>query len=384
MSLIWPFRPLIDFTDTLEWLTDIIETKSDEQRISLRDLPRRTFGMRHLLQGTNYAAAIAYITASDDYLVPDWTNKFSIGNVSSGSNVSNILIPDYYFGFNLNDNVIVWQSESKFEQAVIEDIDSNNIITLDNISNDYDNANILPLLSVNAIEGLSIERIKYDVSILSINMSSYDGYDLSESHYDTYRDIDVLTDSPVLNGGLSENHGFEFESFDANFGSPYYVRERSIIDTVVSMNWIAKSREEIYRLRNFFYRNKGSMKTFWFSSRSKDFSLHSPIGSGDTAIIVNDYPGLTGLGKDVPFDIDITLKNGTSYYRQVTSQSANTSSTRLLNIVTSLGVDVSIYDVKRISNLRCVRLDSDTVTFEYLSMNKAKVSISLKQVKYPT
>lgn len=383
MPQVWPFPPLQGLSENLEWNTDIIETASVEQRIALRDLPRRSFQLRHNITELQYAAAQAYLRQDNEFYIPDWGQGFFIGSLSPGSNTSPISVPDNHFGFDLNSDVLIWESIDQFERTTIEDIDSNGNIILANVSDDYDMARLYPLLTGRSSE-LSVNRIGSRRAELSITMTSFSGPDLSESYYDTYRGLDVVTDCPVLSSGLSEMHSWKFVTYDAGFGSPYSVRDRSLLDVSVSMRWITKNMLETYRLRKFLYRCKGRLKAFWMSSRGEDLSLYQSIGPSDTTITVRDYPNLVALGRDASFDIDITLTDESSYYRQVSSQSEGPFGSRVLDIGTSLGASVPLSNVKRISLLRCVRFDSDLITIDHLTKSKIQVYSGLKEVDIPS
>ena len=46
--VVFYWMPKNDFYETLEWLTDLIETYSDEQRIALRIAPRRNITYKYV------------------------------------------------------------------------------------------------------------------------------------------------------------------------------------------------------------------------------------------------------------------------------------------------------------------------------------------------
>ncbi len=384
MTQIWPFPPLAEITETLEWQTDVIETINSEQRIALRDLPRRSFEMRHILSDEEYAAARAYLRETDSLYVPDWTQGVHLGPLVAGSDSDSINIPDNYFGFDVGDSVILRQSNALFELATIVEVDSNNLRILDNIDRAYDNARIYPVLDCQAAGGLSASRLGRRKTELSITVTSFTGEDLQGAHYSQYRSLYVVSECPVIAGGLRESFDWDFETFDAGFGTPYLYRKRAAPNVRYTMSWFVKTRLDRYRLRQFLYRCKGRHKAFWLSSRGKDLTPTVAIGSSDTSITVENYPGLVALGRTSNFDIDITTTSDVSYYRQVTSQSSGPSGTQVLNIDSSLGVNLGLSDIKRISFLRCSRLDVDSVQLQHIANLGVRAIVLIKEIGVPS
>lgn len=384
MAVVWPFCPLPDMTELLEWSTDVIETISNERRIALRDVPRRTLSMSHLLTDAEAAAARAYIREADTYLVPDWTRGINLGPLTAGSMPAPFALPSNYYGLAVGDAVLIRQSNSLFEQTTVAEIDSNNNRILGDIDRDYDNASVYPLLTCTAQNGFQLSRLGRQQSRASVNMRSYDGPDLSASYYPTYRSHPVVTDCPVIAGGLDQTISWDYDTFDAGYGTVNLYRKRDLPNLTYSMRWVVTTQPELIRLRRFLYRCSGQRNAFWLSSRAIDLELRNDIGDSDTTINVQEFPGLTGLGRDSAFDIEIVALNGNIYRRQVTSQTAGPGGSRTLNIVTSIGETLAVSDVKRISFLHCGRLTSDQVALSHIGPVGIRVSVGCKEVPVPT
>ena len=74
MPELWPFTAHGTATEVLDWRTDVLQSQSREQRISLRSVPREILTLRHRLDGSGIAAAadLARRGMADDWIVPLW------------------------------------------------------------------------------------------------------------------------------------------------------------------------------------------------------------------------------------------------------------------------------------------------------------------------
>lgn len=74
MADLWPFAAHGAITEVLDWRTDVLESETREQRLALRSAPRETMTLRHRLDGSGLAQAIALARRgmAGDWIVPLW------------------------------------------------------------------------------------------------------------------------------------------------------------------------------------------------------------------------------------------------------------------------------------------------------------------------
>ena len=141
---IWPWQINGELIEANEWLTDVIRAKSSEQRFAQRQIPRQSFVFSHNFTEQGYNAARSIIRQNSSLQVPDWTLAVDVGSVVVDSApLVTYSEPGVYIG----DQVLVWESPTKHEAAAVVDTDSGSGLYLDGISDDYDNAKIIPLRS---------------------------------------------------------------------------------------------------------------------------------------------------------------------------------------------------------------------------------------------
>jgi len=69
MSFIWPYAPMDVMTERLQWLTDVLQARSAEQRICMREIPRRAFSMSHMMSAARYSEAQQTVREEEDFLM---------------------------------------------------------------------------------------------------------------------------------------------------------------------------------------------------------------------------------------------------------------------------------------------------------------------------
>jgi hypothetical protein len=373
MRRVWPFKPLSPVLEALEWRTDVFRAKSSEQRIALRKQPRRVFSFAHFMrdQECNYARTLIRNAQGEaGFYIPDWTMADSVGAVSSGVGVSiPASLQDVYY----EDRALLWESETKYE--VLDITWDSNGLTAD-VSGTYERANIMPLLEGDCPEGLTVTRTGHNINNASIIFILSESQDIASSSYPSYRGHDVMTDCPVVAGGLEESSRFEVTTFDNGVGDIEYLRARALVEHTCQMQWLLTSREDTFDLRQWLHSRKGRQKAFWYSTRGKDLT---PVSlSGTTLTVYNDI-----LLRPAPFDVEIIGNDGVTYRRQVESASAGSPVNGRDTADLTLDSSVSATEAVKVSILHCVRFDSDRAELEHNAGGYIRLSMPCREVPVP-
>src|SRR5690606_17520936 len=121
------FMPQSTFRETLSWLTDVIQTKAQEQRICLRRVPRRTFEYTFLLETSEWAIAqVLARNSHEPYLVPMWRDIVSVGTLVN-TTLTPILGSTFHATrhYRMEGRVLLWSSNTRYEVRTISSIQSN-------------------------------------------------------------------------------------------------------------------------------------------------------------------------------------------------------------------------------------------------------------------
>lgn len=379
--IVWPFKPREEVIEALEWNTDVLQSRGEEQRIALRTVPRRVFNLDHVLTDLPYSHARALIRANqgaEGFWLPDWTQAVYVGELEASS-APRIDVAD---DLDIGDYAVVWESDTRYEVVEVE-ADSGGY-ALDALTNSYQRAYFLPAVAAQCPEGISVDRgpgsARYKTTSLSLSFVCAQGRDLAEPVAASYRGFDVLDACPVAGDGqLEESLAWPLSEFDNGQNAPHYIRERNLPNMGYQMRWHVFTREEKFALKQWLYWRRGRQRAFWMSSRARDLEPAAAVGAVDLVISVFAFPELVGLGRTEAFDIEVKARSGQSLYRRVTGLTGGAPvagrATVDMAIDASLGQALQLADIARISFLRCTRLDVDRV--ELLHRAGAGMAVSV-------
>jgi hypothetical protein len=354
---LWPYLPLTPATEVLQWATDVLRSKSGEQRIALRQKPRREFNYSHFFRDTeaNYARnLIRSAQAGDGFYVPDWSMMSrNIGPISSGIGVT---IPANLSSRFYNEKAIVWDSLQRYEIVDVEWDSTGLTVDLDQ---NYTNPIIAPVFEGNCPDGLSISRSGANQNVANIGFIITDDYNIASSNYPTYRGLDVMTDCPVIGSSLTDDTVWQATTFDNLVGDPEYLRRRSVPEYTFEMGWLLATQTETFELKQWLYSRYGRQKAFWLSTYANDIDVYSI--SGATVTIFNDV-----LSRPAEYHVEILGNDGVTYRRKVTNAVAlagkiDGRSTAELTLDSAVAATSAV----RCSYLTCARFDSDRIEIEH-------------------
>lgn len=349
--------------EVLEWLTDVMRSRGKEQRIALRQVPRRVWNLNHLFSQPEYSAARGLLRAETSFQVPDWTQSVRDLTVASTGTVTLYFDTEGY-DFNASASAILWNSPSSFEVVLVDAV-TDGSVTISGVTATRSNSRLLPLLVAQAPEGLTVSRPAGRWSSGSVAMNLVTDVVVSAEEYPQYRDHDVLTVCPVVgNGQLEEGVIWPQDVVDNATSITAYVRRRSVPDESFMVRWHVFTKPALAALRQWLYSRMGRQRSFWASTFANDFEVAATIGASDTSITVFAPAGVSNLGR-TEFDIDVRSAAGVSYYRQVSDVQASAPisgrATLQLDLTASLGISLTPAAVRRISYFRHARFSADRI-----------------------
>lgn len=377
---VWPFQPIKKLTEIREWRTDLLRAKSAEQRIALRREARRIFALDHRLDAQQYSSAQEIIRRFEDFLVPDWTQIVRV-DVSPGSQVFIPFDADCYDS-SAYDQAILWQGPGAFEVIDLIDMSSSDSGITAIVSGTWTNVRLMPLLPAIAPDGFTAQRLTKQHASGSIRFDITNNPHDPATAYPQYRGHDVMTDCPKLAGGLQESLAWPIELVDNETGLFYGLRDRIVPDATFTLRWRVFGLCAIRALRRWFDSRIGRQKAFWISSRGRDFELAQAIVAASLTIKILQLPGVLPLARN-DFDIEIVTTAGIEIRRRVVSWVLSVGNTITLTLDAAVGVNIAVAAIRRISNLRCVRLNADRVEFVHQAAAGCEAAVTCIEVAVP-
>lgn len=381
----WPFVPQRGFTESLEWSTDVMRNKGQEQRLSLRSVPRQGHEYVHLLDEQQLARANTFTRAlrHEQVLVPSWEWSTYVGTVASGADA--IAFSTAYAPFRVGDKVAVWQEHDHFEVKTVEALSSSGIgFESDPISRPFSHALVMPVRASYFDQDPEVTRGTNPLSQLQARFITTEYVPLAglaaSPGYPTYRGHEVVTDRTVLLSSLTERSVREASSFDNETGLLWLGADYTYPINTSSIAWAADDRQALWNLRCWLDRRRGRWSGFWKPSWNLDFVLASTVASDAVTMLVRDVGFRVGPGTG---DIMVEMIDGSRIFRQITGVEAGPAGTERLTLATSPGTALTLSNVAAISLMSFMRLDADRVEIKHRAARGADVAIVVSEAPLP-
>lgn len=361
--MIWNRCPS-SLTDAIEYKSEILRARSGEQRIRLRDEPRRVLNMTHPLTAIDYEKVRAETRANlpGPWYVPDWLIYES--GVTAGQSVFFSDFPEAY-----DDAVLLFGGDSP-EVLVIDEIDTDgNIITATPALADH--LYYSPALLGYSIDGFSATLIGGPNATGSITFQVYESAAPEDYALDYYEGDPIMLDCPKLKS-IEERVEREVVTVDNETSSPFIDDVYSQPRQYLTAAWMPSFGLECYRLRSFFQSIRGKQKRFWVPVWNRGITVTANISGA--SMTVNNFGYTTNYGTGHIF---IKMKDGSYHAREVTG-SVDNGATETLTLSSSVTANKSEIDL--VALLMPVRLDADRIEFSSIAGYGANVIVPLVEV----
>ncbi|ESY42044.1 hypothetical protein X747_14800 [Mesorhizobium sp. LNJC384A00] len=370
----WPFRPLIGASDTLETLSEVMPSYTEEQRLALRKAPRQNPRYTVKLDPAEFSQAsdFARRRAGTQVCLPIWWEGIRLaGDVSAVD--TEISIDTTAGDWRAGGRLIVWQSADNYALALITAVEVDSVTLLAPIGADFTTPTVVPVRVARTVEGFSISRGKLVIEVTA-RFQVEDNVKLEgDAGYPQYQSIDVLTEPTARVSDISENIIQAGEYQDNGFGLVMLERQREYVDYGQSIAFLELGAAAVWRRRVWVHARNGKQKPFWLPTFNSDMKLMAPIGAADTVVTIKRAALPAGyLGRHVM----IELKNGTRYFRQIVG-AVRVGDTDEVTLNTSLGAAVSAVQILWFCYLSKVRLDADAVTFNFPASGRGPLVATL-------
>lgn len=382
MSL-WPFVPLNETIEVLEWKTDVLRARSGEQRQRLRERPRRQWHFRHRADADMQSSMRALVRGATSFEVPDWTQVLYAGSIASGSSVA-VNFTTTGLGLAAGQQVVLWAGILANEVCTIESVSPTGIV-LEFVATAR-SATLYRVDGAHAAVALGFDRPAGPLQTAGITFEAAAVEQYAATTYAQYRGHDVLPLPAVVGAGsVAESLGWPVDGFDNASGLPVTTKQRDLADEKFTMRWHAIQPAAVAAQRAWICSRYGRWLAFWLPSWQRDFTVAADITAVSTTLRVFAPQGTTALGHTA-FDIEIQIPAAV-HYRRVTGASAGPAvsgrPTLDLTLDSALGTAIAAAAFGRLSYLRCVRFDADRIEFLHRAREGIAVSVPCIEVPVP-
>ncbi len=376
-------------TETLQWLTDILQSKTGhEQRRSLRLSPRIQFDAELLLYDAERQffdlAMIGW--GAKNFAMPIWPQQQWLKTTHTMGGMI-IYCDTTYRNFKAN-RLAILRGQTAFdnETVEIESVLSDRLLLKRPLQKSWAKGTCLsPAITVRLTGQPNLLKRTDRMMRTAISLTATETLDHSEQMPSTlYRSYPVLEQAPNEKNDLTHSYERLLSQLDNKTGLVLQKDHAQEAFGLYQYDWMTYGRQEQANLRALFYALRGSQKALWLPTFSDDLTLKSIIvASGQTLDV--QWCGYSRfaqsqLGRQ---DIQIRLKNGTVLYRRITSSTELDSNTERLAIDQTFPVQILPTDIIRISFMSLCRLSNDSVVIEHLNDSDgiAKSSATFRGVR---
>jgi hypothetical protein len=409
---VFPFWPNYrrDFIERWEWKTDILTAYAgNEQRIQLRQHPRRSFEYEIFAQKVDRAAVenILWRSPLSIFAVPDWNNGIrltaamipaplpssvlrhgSFGMTTSGGVVQSPGTSIRIGGTTLTTGsttrsmfiaggyVIAFMSPTEFELHELVSITDTTITTK------YPFTGRTPAMLYPALLGRlnlqqSLNRVTshFTSAIVTFNLlvseSVYSGW---PSTFPVYRDIPVMEVDFNWEQGVVLDTEFKAQLIDMQTNDPQRFIESQVPLSTHQAHWFLNGGPAIVKFLKYLHGFAGRLGEFWAPTYTAD-AFPISVSGNNLEIQESGYANFVKLNSSRAH-IRVVKTNGEILYRKILKAVLYKRTTELLVLDTPLGITAS--EIKLISFMSLARFDQDRIELAYKGPGFATAQISIR------
>lgn len=388
---IFAFEPDTVLQESLRWLTDVHKAYSGEQRVRLRNDARQVFEYVTQADGEIQTRlnSIMYGWQDKVFAIPYWPD--AVKHVAPIQALdTEILFDTANLDFRDGGLAIVWADDLWNEAVEIDTVQSDRLVLLREVVNDYDDgALVIPLLRCRAEGGLRRQIGRMDDTRSTVTFRGMDNTNINNQSvtWNTYDGYELWDDLIAQFGSINSSIVLPLKFLDNQTGYFRAYPMRSVTEETNLQGFVVRSAEDRLNLKKYLYRRLGRLKPFWLDSYREDYELVQTIGASAVTMVVNysnqKFLDIAAMGYVLKF----VFTNGNVEYREFVGIIAEDIAARTeeLEFSASFGVDVLPTDIERISIMRLVRFDTDNIVLEHRIGEGivTSVTVPLITIKYP-
>ncbi|MCH9691038.1 MAG: hypothetical protein K0U59_03060 [Gammaproteobacteria bacterium] len=384
----WIFAP--DWSqpviERLEWLTQVMESHSGkEQRVRLRTGARRSLEYS-LLLGTHRERVrlenLLHAWQARVFGLPLWpqvqvtSQMIYVGALSLPIDSAN---KDFIVGGLVG---LVLGSDSEF--AEVTEVQTNTLVLKSPLEKSWPpGTKLLPVKPARLQGELKLDYLNDAI------VQTRARFQLEETWQEEpiteplqYRDFPVLMTPSNWRENIDTEYSRKLIELDYLTGRRAFDDFSGVGRMRRAHHFLLVGRATIAGFKTWLATRAGKLKPFWLPSFQADLALTRPIGAFDSAISVDNRAFAANGGARIGRrDILIATTTGQNYFRRITGATELTNTTESLGLDKVLGEAVLPSQIRHITFMQLVRLDSDAVEIAHHTDQLAEVSLTLRSLK---
>lgn len=381
------FRPPpgADVLERLEWFTDVLPSyDGGEQRRALRIAPRRFFEFDILLTARERQTIENQLHGLQAGLwaLPVWPDAQALPAALSAGATS-IAIDTITRDFRAGGLVGIMDGPLLYEITQAATVADALITLAAPLASAWPaGAIVAPLRPALMADAAGLRRFTGAASYGRVRFEITEACDWPAAVESTYRSAPVLAGPPQWTQDIDAQWQRFIARIDAGTG-PVFAEDTAGAPHLMQQHaWLLDGRSQIDALRRWLYARRGRLVAFWMPSFALDFEVVASIDSAATTIDVAHCAYTRSIAQAVGRrDIRIELASGAVHYRRISNSVEVSATVERLTIDSALGVTVAPADVRAISYLSPVRLESDAAEIAWTGTQIAEARLTTRASK---
>ncbi len=374
---LFPYQAETPISETIEFYTDVTQHHDgSEQRIKLRQLPRRYFEYTTPLTINKKSDGFNTLSGAvrKDWLLPIWTEGQYIGAISSGA--SSIICDTTICNFEDDGFVMLFSSYKDYELLQIDSFTDTSIVFTSNVFSDYTAAYLIPVEKAFIVGSPYFYTKGYD-AYAKITFQLEKSVDISGDDPEQYNDYGVYTEECLVESGDTAERTIYQEQtitdFDIGPVTPTTNWEFSQLNTPYYR--LFEGLEEVQAFKEWFYRAAGKHGSFYIPTFENNLRVLAD-GSTITGTLTVYNDSYDDYAND---RIHLAIKDtsGNWYFREITGY---TYTTTFVFLSLDSDLDLIDTDIAMVCYLNLSRFDSDSLELEWVGNSAVETSIQIREL----
>jgi len=383
----WAFAPGGDVVETMEWLTDVLGSKTgEEQRRRLRESPRMRLEFEGLESGAPRRWMETQLQANGGgrWDVPLACDTLVLSApLPAGSGVVPIAVNGRRFA--AGGRALLAGAEPRpFEVVQIAGVDPDGLTLVEPTNLDWPSgARLVPLEVGRFSEVPSLQRFTSDDVPVSLSWDLLEDIDWPASAGSaTYREYPVLEWRPVWTADPEHQAERSLDIVDELTGAPAVFDLPGMPLQRQVLQYVLTNRTEIGAFRGLLFALAGRWASIWIPSWAHDLRVVFPVAA-EAVVMDVEWCGLSDWPLAVNRrDVRLELVDGSVLYRRLTDVVQISDSIERVTLDAALGLSVQPKDVAMLSFMALARQDTDINVLRWWDADVALSELSFRGFRH--
>jgi hypothetical protein len=362
----WPFPAAQEISEVLEWRTDVLQTRTSEQRIALRSRPREIVTLRHRLDalGMARAAELARAGFVGEWQVPLWQMALEpTADLAQGA--TEILLDTAVSDFRAGGLAALAVDGRAAAAVAIASVQAGRLILAEPLELLLPSPAVAaPRITVAPVRAgvlnsaIEVTRRRQGDGVVTAGFQLRDAPDLAPPVLPSYLGHPVQVTPSLIRRPLATALRRAVEFVDNGFGPVVVEPLRDMFERGEAITLKAQGPAARQALRRWLWSLRGRQASFWLPTWGHELQLRAPMTGGSVLMRVSPIASLADyVGRHVMLEMPTALR-----FRTITAATVEGPDHRL-TLSSNLGETVPMST--KVHFLTLMRADADRVEIQH-------------------